>query len=267
MTGPTSTTSRRPPRGAAQQSRPAARSSSRCDFDGTLAPIVDHPSDARARRRRAEALSALAALPRTTVALVSGRPLLDLRTMTALGPRVAARRQSRRRARLTTTVSRRPAPARPARSATSASSPTACLACSLEHKPAGVAVHVRTANREDAARVTVRRWSRARRLAPGSADAARQGGARALGRGHRQGARARPPARRHRRRRASSTRATTSPTSGRSRASTPRTSASRSAPARPARDSGSPRPDRCCPLLRLLVDARHRRDGSVSFSP
>ena len=59
-----------------------------CDVDGTLAPIVDHPSDAVPDVDALKALTALAALPRTTVALVSGRPLLDLRTMTALGPEI-----------------------------------------------------------------------------------------------------------------------------------------------------------------------------------
>ncbi|MEU0495091.1 trehalose-phosphatase [Mycobacterium sp. NPDC006124] len=49
------------------------------DFDGTLAPLVDDPADARPLPRAAEALLALADLPSTEVALVSGRALATLR--------------------------------------------------------------------------------------------------------------------------------------------------------------------------------------------
>lgn len=48
------------------------------DFDGTLAPHVDSPEDARAIPASAEAVRALAALPATPVALVSGRALESL---------------------------------------------------------------------------------------------------------------------------------------------------------------------------------------------
>jgi trehalose 6-phosphate phosphatase len=49
------------------------------DFDGTLAPLVDRPADARPLPRAADALIALAELPSTAVALVSGRALATLR--------------------------------------------------------------------------------------------------------------------------------------------------------------------------------------------
>ncbi|GLP79221.1 trehalose-phosphatase [Mycobacterium antarcticum] len=49
------------------------------DFDGTLAPIVDNPADARPLAAAAEAVIALAALPSTHAALVSGRALAVLR--------------------------------------------------------------------------------------------------------------------------------------------------------------------------------------------
>ena len=49
------------------------------DFDGTLAPIVNDPADARPLPRAAEALIELAGLPSTDVALVSGRALDVLR--------------------------------------------------------------------------------------------------------------------------------------------------------------------------------------------
>ncbi|HOA86572.1 MAG: trehalose-phosphatase [Microbacteriaceae bacterium] len=49
------------------------------DFDGTLSPLHDVPMDARATPGGVEAVAELAALPRTVVALVSGRTLRDLR--------------------------------------------------------------------------------------------------------------------------------------------------------------------------------------------
>lgn len=52
-----------------------------CDFDGTLAPIVSNPADARMLPAAATALTALADLPDTEVALVSGRALGVLRTL------------------------------------------------------------------------------------------------------------------------------------------------------------------------------------------
>ncbi len=51
-----------------------------CDFDGTLAEIVDHPDDARPDDLAIGPLRELAALPRTYAAIISGRSLADLRT-------------------------------------------------------------------------------------------------------------------------------------------------------------------------------------------
>lgn len=48
------------------------------DFDGTIAPIVSNPSDARPIPAAVDALGALAALRETTAALISGRALRDL---------------------------------------------------------------------------------------------------------------------------------------------------------------------------------------------
>ena len=48
------------------------------DFDGTLAPEVDVPAHARALPESHEAVLRLAALPRTRVAIVSGRALASL---------------------------------------------------------------------------------------------------------------------------------------------------------------------------------------------
>jgi trehalose 6-phosphate phosphatase len=51
------------------------------DFDGTLAPIVNNPADARPLPTAASALAALADLPDTDVALISGRELAVLREL------------------------------------------------------------------------------------------------------------------------------------------------------------------------------------------
>lgn len=49
------------------------------DFDGTLAPLVDNPDDARMTPPARAALDALSDMPAVTVALVSGRGLANLR--------------------------------------------------------------------------------------------------------------------------------------------------------------------------------------------
>lgn len=48
------------------------------DFDGTIAPLVEHPREARATDRAEAAIARLVALPDTRVALVSGRALASL---------------------------------------------------------------------------------------------------------------------------------------------------------------------------------------------
>lgn len=58
------------------------------DFDGTLAPIVSNPADARPLPTAAEALLALAGLPSTSVMLVSGRALSTLRELSSMPPPV-----------------------------------------------------------------------------------------------------------------------------------------------------------------------------------
>ncbi|OBB44682.1 trehalose-phosphatase [Mycobacterium sp. 852002-51961_SCH5331710] len=54
------------------------------DFDGTLAPIVSNPADARPLAEAADALVALADLPDTTSALISGRALEVLRELSGM---------------------------------------------------------------------------------------------------------------------------------------------------------------------------------------
>lgn len=55
-----------------------------CDFDGVLAPIVPDPMTAAPRRESVVAMRALADLPQTHVAVVSGRSLRDLATLSRL---------------------------------------------------------------------------------------------------------------------------------------------------------------------------------------
>jgi trehalose 6-phosphate phosphatase len=54
------------------------------DYDGTIAPIVDRPDDARPLSESTTALRALAGLPSTTAALISGRALRDLATLSRM---------------------------------------------------------------------------------------------------------------------------------------------------------------------------------------
>jgi trehalose 6-phosphate phosphatase len=59
-----------------------------CDFDGTLAPIVNNPADARPLPEASQALVELAELPATEVALISGRELRVLRELSGAPPTV-----------------------------------------------------------------------------------------------------------------------------------------------------------------------------------
>ncbi|MBA0127818.1 trehalose-phosphatase [Haloechinothrix sp. YIM 98757] len=55
-----------------------------CDYDGTLAPIVDNPEQARPYPESVGALRSLASLHETTTAVISGRALRDLATLSRL---------------------------------------------------------------------------------------------------------------------------------------------------------------------------------------
>jgi trehalose 6-phosphate phosphatase len=133
------------------------------DFDGTLAPIVSNPADARPLPRAADALLALAGLPSTTVALVSGRALATLRELASMPKSVHLVGShgaefdtgfahdidrdllDRITAELTAIATNRPG-------------------VTVEPKPASVALHVRNASADDgraaldAARAAARAW-------------------------------------------------------------------------------------------------------------
>lgn len=55
-----------------------------CDYDGTIAPIVDDPMKAQPLRETSVALRNLANLPQTEVAVISGRSLRDLAALSRL---------------------------------------------------------------------------------------------------------------------------------------------------------------------------------------
>lgn len=133
------------------------------DFDGTMAPIVNNPADARPLPAAAEALVALSELPDTTAALISGRALAVLRelsgmpdTVTLVGSHGAEFDTGFVReidtALLATMVAtlRAIAGTRPG--------------VTVETKPASVALHVRNASAEDgeaalaAARAAAQSW-------------------------------------------------------------------------------------------------------------
>jgi trehalose-phosphatase len=65
------------PAALAAELAPASRWLLVLDFDGTLSPIVEHPDDARPAPGALDAIRSLAA--RTSVAVVSGRPVAQLR--------------------------------------------------------------------------------------------------------------------------------------------------------------------------------------------
>ena len=203
-----------------------------CDYDGTLAPIVEDPTKAVPLPEAVAAVRALAALPQTTVAVVSGRALRDLAALSRLpsevhlvgshgsefdvgfverlAPELVALRTRLRNA-LRELAANHPG-------------------VRLERKPASVAVHTRGVDPRGR-----RRRHRGGPQRPG--DLARrhrhpgQGGHRAVRGGHPQGHRGRPAAHPARRPARCCSSATTSPTRTPSATCTARTSASRSAPA------------------------------------
>ncbi|NYI89093.1 trehalose-phosphatase [Amycolatopsis endophytica] len=126
-----------------------------CDYDGTLAPIVTNPDEARPRSESVGALRSLAGLHETTTAVISGRALRDLAILSRLPHEVhlvgshgsefdigfvhELDAQARDLHRRVEQELERIAGAVPG--------------VSLEVKPASIAVHVRRAERDAAARV------------------------------------------------------------------------------------------------------------------
>ncbi len=126
-----------------------------CDYDGTLAPIVDVPTRAVPLTESVAAVRSLASLPDTTVAVISGRALRDLAALSRLPSEVhlvgshgsefdvdfvdaldPEHRELRDQLQETLTILVRHEPG-----------------IRLELKPASIAVHTRGADRDVAARV------------------------------------------------------------------------------------------------------------------
>ena len=124
-----------------------------CDYDGTLAPIVTDPSQAKPIPESVSALRTLANLPQTKVAVISGRALRDLAALSRLPSEIHLvgshgsefdvgftqalssedqRRRDKLVAELTAIAERYPG-------------------TRVEPKPAGAALHVREADEADAA--------------------------------------------------------------------------------------------------------------------
>lgn len=114
-----------------------------CDFDGTIAPIVRDPLLARIDPAAAVALHSLSELPRTRVAIISGRPLDWLRGALALVP--AALLVGSHGAEMPDDPSP-PASPLPAEARAEAERTAAALpGVFAEHKPFGIALHFRNA--------------------------------------------------------------------------------------------------------------------------
>lgn len=131
-----------------------------CDFDGTLAPIVTRPEDARPLPGIPPLLEQLAAADHTTVAVISGRSLADLRTLSGLSDPIVlvgshgAEFETGFVEELTTGQQELFGRLDSVLTELAATAP----GVHLEHKPASIAVHVRQASRPDANRVMSELW-------------------------------------------------------------------------------------------------------------
>jgi len=126
-----------------------------CDFDGTISMLADEPSAARPVDGAVTALDALASLPDTWTAVVSGRALIDLTQLAGMPDRVHLVGSHGTEFEVGAIVA-----VSPTESALLAEITTQCRVLALavpgalvEEKPASVAVHVRRSGREDAERL------------------------------------------------------------------------------------------------------------------
>ncbi|MCC3273470.1 trehalose-phosphatase [Arthrobacter zhangbolii] len=129
------------------------------DFDGTLSPLVERAEDARPLNGSAAAVRALAALPGTVTAFISGRALDSLRSVATpdpetllIGSHGAETWTGPNAEPLQLTAEQAELLAR-ARSAVE-SVATRHPGCRLEDKPAGVVLHTRSAEGPVAAAAT-----------------------------------------------------------------------------------------------------------------
>jgi len=126
-----------------------------CDYDGTLAPLVDDPSAAGPLREAVAAVRALAAVPQTVLAVISGRALRDLATLSRLPSEVHL--VGSHGSEFDLGFIQRLAPEQRALHARLEAELAAIVreqpGVRLESKPASIAVHVRGADHEVSERV------------------------------------------------------------------------------------------------------------------
>ncbi|UNZ16053.1 trehalose-phosphatase [Streptomyces sp. 891-h] len=122
------------------------------DYDGTFAPIVPDPAQARPVPESVHALRSLAGLPATTAALISGRALRDLATLSRLPSEVHLVGSHGSEFDVGFVHQLEPEAARLRAELQTALEEVAARATgvTLESKPAGVAVHLRRAEAEAA---------------------------------------------------------------------------------------------------------------------
>lgn len=132
------------------------------DFDGVLAPLVDDPEDSRPLPAASEALAALSRVPGLHVALVSGRAVADLADKADVpdGTRLVGSHGAERGTVEAGRLERADLVLDPAHAALRSRIGEALDAAvdgtsaRVEHKPASVVLHTRTATSDDAARLT-----------------------------------------------------------------------------------------------------------------
>ncbi|MHB1163914.1 MAG: trehalose-phosphatase [Candidatus Nanopelagicales bacterium] len=126
-----------------------------CDFDGTLSTLADHPMAARPVDGAVAALDALAGLPDTWAAVISGRALIDLTQLAQMPGRVHLVGSHGNEFEVGRILA-----VSPAEDGLLEALASRCRAITdgvagafVEAKPGSVAVHVRMAKRADAERV------------------------------------------------------------------------------------------------------------------
>lgn len=123
-----------------------------CDFDGVLAPIAPTPSAAIADPGSMAALRALSRMPRTQVAVISGRPRADLERLLPDAPWILKVGSHGAEGDLVGTAAPTDEERRIIESLAACASAWAATrpGVVIEPKPLGIAVHVRLAAPEDA---------------------------------------------------------------------------------------------------------------------
>lgn len=116
-----------------------------CDFDGTLAPLVDDPSQVAADPRAVAALVELGAMTGTRVVILSGRSLVTLRRLAGSIPGVQLIGSHGAE---TTETDPHPSPSLSQALESFGDLVTRYPAAGLEHKPFGLAFHYRRVERE-----------------------------------------------------------------------------------------------------------------------